>query len=181
MLRATHLGGYMKNGQKIMTYEVSGPIAEVEEYLTIQETRVGKAAGTWVKSAGNKPIFHLNATMEMRNGRMPQPTYDLMPNYAKDRIIIDTTANDLREFAEITKETRTEQAKIAAGIKMGIIQVPTFSRGFATASAQQAPAGAIVAPLGEDKDLSDKIMELAGAGGDGTEDLSGEHTGGAQQ
>jgi len=169
-LKAIYESQYTKrgSGHKIMVYTVTGPTAELEAYTNVQENRSGKLAGTWPKSTKGLPLFYLNATLELRNGNIPEVQMDLAFSMDNSRVFIDRSRQEMAEYAEIKKHTATAVATIRAEMLLGL-RGPAQS---GTPTTRTAPATPTT--TGSEKpDLTEEIMAGVGLGGNGTGDLGG--------
>lgn len=172
MLKASFDGKYRKTSGWIYRYVVTGPAVELTEYTVIMATRANRTPEEWAKTQAGLPLFFLQLNNLLRNGEFPQASYSLVKSHDGLNFYTDTTAQEMAEFAQIKAASIQEQGKLAAQIKMGIINVgnntPATSAP-ATPKSIAAPAdtiGSIIeGELGEDAVLEG---EGAAAGAAGT-------------
>lgn len=120
MLKIVQDDFYYKNGGKIITYKVTGPKAEVDEYVAIESSRRNVVPEQVPKATDGSPIFWLSERNEFNNGRVPQKSYTLRKNHDGTRFNLDTSAVDNTNAARLNDLVLGEQAKILAQRRMGI-------------------------------------------------------------
>lgn len=161
MLKAVQHSQYIKNGRTMLTYKVTGPTNEIAEYLAIESLRQNRTPDQLPKADGF-PLMFLNRDLEFQNGRVPQPSYTLIKNFAGTRYVHDTTAADNAKFARISNLVEDHMAKELALRALG-----GGNRNTTTAPATVAPqaAPAVV----EAPSIADDILNAVENGGNGTQ------------
>lgn len=166
MLKATSIGKYRKPSGWVLTYAVTGPAAEVDEYVTIASAGANKTPDQWSRTASGAPLFYLPETQLLRNGQLPKSQYSLVKSHDGLRFFIDTTAEDNARNARIMALSETAEADIMAKIRFGIL----------TVGAPAAPAVRAIptteAPAITGADIADDIaagVQAGAAVGAGTE------------
>lgn len=141
-LRAVQKGYYYKNGGKVLTYEVQGPLAEVAEYIAAESIRRNVPTDQISKN-GNWPIMFISEQAEMQNGRTPQPSYLITKNHDGTRWNRDTTAEDQKLYAQVNAAKVNAMGDILAKRALGIDVGDRAQRAVGTTR----PQGAIAAPI----------------------------------
>lgn len=120
MLRATQSGMYRnKNQRVVVTYVITGPAVEIAEYLATESIRRGIPVDQIAKTDKGLPIMFLPLDNELREGRTPQPTYDLVKNHDGTRFNRDTFKQDMVNYAKVEALTTVEMAKEMAQRRLG--------------------------------------------------------------
>lgn len=123
MLKGTYHSKYIKagTGSEVFKYTVTGPKAELDDYMVIMASRQGKTVDDLAKADGtNLPLHFVNKTAAKRQGRTLGPTINLVKNFANDNYFIDTSAADLAREARIDSHAEVAEGQIMAEIRMGI-------------------------------------------------------------
>lgn len=177
MLKATFNSKYRKQSGFVFTYIVTGPAAEVEEYVAIQSAGANKTPDQWQRTPAGHPLFFLPLNNILRNGETPQPSYNLTKSHDGLRFFTDTTAQDMARYARVAQASEAEEGKLMAQVRLGMITI-----GQNRAAALPTPqAPAIVKQndaiediiAGEIGESADAVLEGAGAEGTGNETLGG--------
>lgn len=144
MLKATYQSKYIsKGGSEMHRYVVTGPIAELQEYMTIMAARQAKTVDDLAKAEGtNFPIHFINKTFAKRQGRTFKASFNLIKNFANDNYFPDTSADDLAKEARIESHAEVAEGQIMAEIRMGIRTVGQPTRNIQAPVNQPAPAEA---------------------------------------
>lgn len=172
MLKAIQHGKYRnKKGSMVLTYVVTGPAVEVEEYVVIQSAQTNKTPEQWPR-VNNNPLFYVNLANELAQGRAPKATIDLVKSFDGTRYFQDDTREETAKWARVSEKMEDELAKNMARIQLGLDKV-------ATPVARPMTAPAIAPPKGAG--IEEEILEHIADGehaetvptGAGTETLAG--------
>lgn len=165
---------YRKTSGYVFTYAVTGPKAELDEYVIVMSAGANKTPEEWQRTPSGNPLFFIALNNLLRNGETPQPSYNLIKSHDGLRYFTDTTAQDMARFQRVAAASETEEGKLLAQVRLGIVTIGTQQR--ATPAVTNTPTPAIAAPadtigsiiegeLGEDAVLEG---EGAAAGAAGT-------------
>lgn len=164
MLKATMNSKYRKPSGWQFTYSVTGPIAEVEEYVAIQSAAANKTPDQWSRTPAGHPLFYIPLNNLLRNGDTPQPSYNLIKSHDGLRFFTDTTAQDMARYQRVAAASEAEEGKLMAQVRLGIITIGQQNRTALPVPATNAPA--IAAPADAIEDLIGNQL--------GSEDNAGE-------
>lgn len=141
MLKAVQHSTYFKNGRQMLTYKVMGPAAEIEEYKIIESARLNRTPDQ-IAIADGFPLLFLALDQILGGGGLPQPSYNLVKNYAGTGYNRDTMAADMARYARVAAKTEDHMAEIQAKRALGISVGDQAQRGQRTfvAPAQATPA-----------------------------------------
>lgn len=154
-LRAVQHGQYYKNGGKVVTYLVSGSVAEVAKYVAIQMAASNRTE--W-PSVNGQPLFFVSERTELSNGNYPEPSYDLGFNQGETKIIRDTLKADMVRATQMKTLIMNEEATLLAKRRLGID---------IGGQAQRAPQVRTTAPAPAGQPAPNEIAELIADGVDG--------------
>lgn len=168
MLKATQQGMYRnKNGRTVVTYVVSGPAAEIADYFATESARRGVPVESIAKTDIGLPIMHLGLDNELRDGRTPQPSYDLVKNFNGTQFNRDTFKQDMVNYKKVEELTTVEMAKEMAQRRLGGA-TPRVATPAATTTTPE-----VVQPIVNEADgIADAIAEGAVAATAGVETLN---------
>lgn len=139
MLKAVLNGNYFKNGRRMLTYRVTGPTAEIEEYKIIESARLNRLPDQLANVDGF-PLLFVSWDQILQSGETPKPSYDLVKNFAGTGYNRDTLKDDMAKMARVSALTEKAAAEIQAKRMLGIDvgdQAPRVQR--TATPAQTAP------------------------------------------
>lgn len=120
MLQITLNGKYNKsNGTRMLTYKVIGPKVEVDEYVATASAAINRTPDEWSKAEDGSPLFYVNASSMLQNGRLPQPKYTIIKNRDNTRYFIDDSAEEAKEWAEVAQLSKQAAATLMAERRYG--------------------------------------------------------------
>lgn len=169
MLKATLNGKYRKStGQVVYTYTVAGTAKELAAYKAAQADAIGKAVEDLTLSASGQPLFWF--VPNLAQGRVAQKTFNLTIT-VNNRIVIDDTnesvAMDIEDAAQIRAARNAKLGEHAAMVMLG---QASNTRTVAPAAPAEKPAEPLE-PAADEVDAAAALLQNAGAGAEGEEDL----------
>jgi len=156
MLKAVQTSQYVnKNRNTVLVYTVTGPTAEIAEYMAIQSATLNKPVDQLAKDKNGNPLMWVNLQTEFQNGRVPQPSYFLVKSHDGLRYIRDTVQQDVAMYQRVNQQKEVEMGKALALRALGLDGQPTTRPATTT-----APTGT-PAPEKQPDTIADEIAALA--------------------
>lgn len=128
MLKAVYHDQYRKRDKRgnpvlMYKYTVTGPLVEVQEYLTVQSGIIGKTPDEWAKAENGNPLFFLNVTALEQQGRLPKLSFILQKNYDGSRYFPEVAKAELAGMEQREARIEARMDDYMAQLRLGIIRV----------------------------------------------------------
>lgn len=169
-LKAIQHSQYKKAGKTILTYKVSGTVAELEKYVEVCAAGIGKIPAEWMRSEDKDkaPLFFLSASNEIRFGRVPKASYTLDLKRDGSGYFINTQNDDMARWARIGANQELEMGKQLAARELGTVENTPVARPMVNNEPAVKEATDAEKMINEINNPLTKIAEVA-AGNEGLE------------